>query len=132
MFRFALLLDALEDISYVDSRVLNGIVWMVSFVYAWRVGCNGPRKHPPHIGRQGHGTYRRLDVGAEATDARADRPGSEALNELDSKPLLLALSRLPVSGITLANCDDAPGAASTPGWRDAGCKSIDDEGWVLL
>lgn len=32
MFRFALLLDALEEISYIDSRVLNGVVLMVSFV----------------------------------------------------------------------------------------------------
>ena len=51
-------------------------------------------------------TYRRLDVGAEATDARAESPGSEAVNELDAKPGLLALSRLSGPGNTLANCDD--------------------------
>lgn len=63
-----------------------------------------------------------MDVGAEATEARAERPGREALNELDSNPavlvlvlVLLALSRLSVSENTLANCDDdAPDPASTP------------------
>ena len=82
-------------------------------------GCRGcgcmPRQIAPEPGVQWTQTYRRLEVGAEATDARADRPGSDALNELDSKPKLLALSRLSVSGNTLANCDDAPGAAFTPG-----------------
>lgn len=82
-------------------------------------------------------TYRRFDVGADATDARADSPGSDGPSELESKPLLLgpglslALSTLPTSGSAPANCDEVDGApvtASVTGGRDADWESIEDEG----
>ena len=69
-------------------------------------------------------TYRRFDVGADATDARADSPGRDGPKELDSKPLLLGpglwmgLSMLPTSGKGPENCEeveDAPVAASVTG-----------------
>ena len=69
-------------------------------------------------------TYRRFDVGADATDARAESPGRDGPKELDSKPLLLGpglwmgLSMLPTSGKAPENCDeveDAPVAASVTG-----------------
>ena len=69
-------------------------------------------------------TYRRLDVGADATDASADSPGRDGPKELDSKPLLLGpglwmgLSMLATSGKAPENCDeveDAPVAASVAG-----------------
>lgn len=77
-------------------------------------------------------TYRRLDVGADATDARADSPGREGPSELDSKPLWPGLSTLPASGNALENCDDAPVTASVIGGRDADWESIEDEEWLLL
>lgn len=62
---------------------------------------------------------RRFDVGAEATDAKAERPGKDGPREMGKPPLLpglwFDLSRELNSGTVPEACeeaDDAPAAAS--------------------
>lgn len=70
-------------------------------------------------------TYRRFDVGAEATDAKAERPGKDGPREL-GKPLLppglwFVLSSALKSGTVPDACDeadDAPAAASVVDCRE--------------
>lgn len=85
-------------------------------------------------------TYRRLEVGADATDARADSPGSDGPSELGKLPPLLLLpglrldlSREPKSGIGPDVCDDAddaPTVASVCDGRSVEELSMGVEVWL--
>ena len=65
-------------------------------------------------------TYRRFEVGADATDARADNPGSDGGIELHpGKPPLVSPSPSP-------DFSPAPGSGRPEYSTDDGCGSIED------
>jgi hypothetical protein len=89
----------------------------------------------PRWESHGKNTHRRFEVGADATDARTERPGSEGPREVENAPItpvpssgLFSRELEASSGSVVEYCEDAdevPGAASVTDWL-----STDEEEWL--